>query len=346
MDEKIKISIVVPMYNAENYISAWIESILKQSYCNLEIVLVDDGSKDYTLEIAKKYQKKDSRICLISKENTGVSDSRNIGIENVHGRYLTFVDSDDYLEVNCIEVLLQEIQKNNSLHMVCCNHLYDYNGKRVYKTSRLKEGVYSYKELKDRLIDDGTLTGILFGSVCGVLYDLEIIRQYQLYFDKNLKVNEDGVFNLMYLWYIDGIAIIDKPLYVYRQWKEKKIFLYPINTELDKATEKILQFYTKKDVEYVQTKEFKRQMAARKVSVIFWKAFQINNTYDTNRICLYYLDELFHAISKKEYMALNQKEMGIYKKIIVWVMKKRWKYIFLIGIRFVYNPFKSYLKRI
>lgn len=346
MDEKVKISVVVPMYNAEKYITACIKSILEQTYWNLEIVLVDDGSKDHTLEIARKYQEQDSRIYLISKENTGVSDSRNVGIHNAHGKYLTFVDSDDYLESNCIEVLLKEKQKDTSLHMACCNHIYDYNGKRIYKASRLKEGMYSYKELKDQLIDDGTLTGILFGSVCGVLYDLEIIQKYQLYFDKNLKVNEDGIFNLRYLCHIDGIVVTEKPLYVYRQWKEKKVFLYSIDTELDKATEKIVQFYKERDVEYVQSKEFKRQITARKISIVFWKAFQISNTYDPNRVCLYYVNKLFHTISKKEYRELNWKKIGIYKKIIVWVMKKQWSYIFLIGIRFVYNPLKSYLKRV
>ena len=101
--QKDLISIVVPVYNVEDYLEKCIQSILNQSYKNLEIILVDDGSPDNCPKICDKYEKLDSRIKVIHKKNGGLSDARNIGIKNAKGKYISFVDSDDYIKENFIE---------------------------------------------------------------------------------------------------------------------------------------------------------------------------------------------------------------------------------------------------
>lgn len=117
--EKIKISIIVPVYNVEKYLEKCINSILTQTYQNLEIILVDDGSMDNSGEICDEYAKKDERIKVIHKENGGLSDARNAGIEIATGKYIGFVDSDDYIGKDMYEYLIRLIQKENADISIC-----------------------------------------------------------------------------------------------------------------------------------------------------------------------------------------------------------------------------------
>ena len=104
---KSKVSIVVPIFNIEEYLEDCIKSIINQTYKNLEIILINDGSTDCSLKICKKFKKLDKRIVLIDKDNTGVSNTRNIGINSATGDYITFVDSDDWLELDAIENMVK-----------------------------------------------------------------------------------------------------------------------------------------------------------------------------------------------------------------------------------------------
>ena len=112
------ISIIVPVYNAEKTIKKCIDSILAQTYRNFELILINDGSRDSSLNILKEYENTDERIVVISQENSGVSVARNKGIDSARGDYIIFVDSDDYISENALEVLKGEIEKNSKLDMV------------------------------------------------------------------------------------------------------------------------------------------------------------------------------------------------------------------------------------
>ena len=107
------ISVIVPVYNTEKYIEKCVMSILNQTYKNLEIILIDDGSTDNSPQICDSLAKKDNRITVIHQPNGGVSSARNIGLDNTHGDYITFVDSDDYIEPNMIEFLSENIGDTN-----------------------------------------------------------------------------------------------------------------------------------------------------------------------------------------------------------------------------------------
>lgn len=117
--EKELISVIVPIYNVEKYLERCIESIIKQTYKNLEIILVDDGSNDFSGKICDKYSKKDRRIKVIHKKNEGLSEARNSGLEIARGEYIGFVDSDDYIETNMYEYLLSLLKINNADISVC-----------------------------------------------------------------------------------------------------------------------------------------------------------------------------------------------------------------------------------
>ena len=118
MDEKL-ISVIVPVYNVERYLRQCIESITNQSYKNLQIILIDDGSKDNSGKICDEYAEKDKRVEVIHKENTGVSAARNTGLDNAKGEWITFVDADDWVEKNFCEILIKKATENESDCIAC-----------------------------------------------------------------------------------------------------------------------------------------------------------------------------------------------------------------------------------
>ena len=117
MDKKI--SIIVPIYNTEKYLKRCLDSLIKQEYENIEIILINDGSTDGSLQICEEYKNKDNRIVLIDKIHTGVSHTRNIGLENVSGDYIGFVDSDDYIDKDMFKNLMIGIEKYNADICMC-----------------------------------------------------------------------------------------------------------------------------------------------------------------------------------------------------------------------------------
>lgn len=119
------ISVIVPVYNMEQYLERCLESIVRQTYTNIEILLIDDGSKDRSGFICDQWQMRDSRITVLHKENGGLSDARNVGLEYAKGDYLCFVDSDDYLETDMLERLFDAL-KQNSAEIAVCNFVYEY----------------------------------------------------------------------------------------------------------------------------------------------------------------------------------------------------------------------------
>ena len=115
------VSIIVPAYNAQLHLAECLDSLLKQTYSNLQIIVVDDGSTDNTAVICDEYRKKDERIVVIHKSNGGLSDARNAGIEIAKGKYITLIDSDDYVEKDYVQFLYQLIKENNA-EMSICSH--------------------------------------------------------------------------------------------------------------------------------------------------------------------------------------------------------------------------------
>ena len=122
-----KISIIVPVYNTEKYLSKCLNSLIKQTYKDIEIIVVNDGSKDKSLEIAKKIAKQDNRIKVFNKENGGLSSARNFGIEKASGEYIGFVDSDDYIKENMFEILYNMIKEANAKIAICGWYLVEDN---------------------------------------------------------------------------------------------------------------------------------------------------------------------------------------------------------------------------
>ncbi|WP_318606622.1 glycosyltransferase family 2 protein [Mitsuokella jalaludinii] len=163
-----KVSIILPVYNVEAYLSRAIESLIKQTYQNIEVILVDDGSKDQSGKICDSYAEKDTRIKVIHKDNGGVSSARNAGLAIATGEYISFFDPDDFVTEDIIEFLLDNLKKNNADVSICAWD--DYYGNRCQP--------YSHAEIKDVYTGkDAILIQFKHGfySVCNMLFSRHII---------------------------------------------------------------------------------------------------------------------------------------------------------------------------
>lgn len=184
------VSIIVPIYNAEKTIEDCINSIINQSYKNIEIILVDDGSTDNSVSICKKMQSKDNRIIVYSKKNGGVSSARNYGLNVATGEYIGFVDSDDTINSEFIKTAIDNI-KNNNADLFCCN----YNeGKKKSKNSKLiKKYINIIKQ------DYMLLLKIYKGFLWNKIYKKELIEKHTIRLNENITMCEDLLFNFQYL---------------------------------------------------------------------------------------------------------------------------------------------------
>lgn len=202
------ISIIVPVYNAEKTIKKCVDSVLNQTYKNFELILINDGSKDNSLNILKEYETLDERILVISQENSGVSVTRNKGINEAKGEYIVFVDSDDYIEENALEILVNEIESNDKLDLVISGfYIVKNNNDKFINT-------ISENKTFDNL--DFLLNEKLFKFIStpwGKVYKSEIIKNNNIQFDKNLSLGEDTIFVLEYLKYIKTVKFINESLY-------------------------------------------------------------------------------------------------------------------------------------
>lgn len=198
------VSVIVPIYNSEKYIARCIESILNQTYKNIEVILINDGSSDKSLEIINYYKSIDNRILVINKKNEGVSIARNYGIEKSNGDYIGFVDSDDHIEENMYEVLVNRIQEDNSEMAVLTSYTINYFDK--YR-SNYNNTINSDDALK-------YLLRLSFPtSLWPYLYKREIIKGNCL--NKDIHFFEDFEFNFKVIKNTSKISLCDKLLYHY-----------------------------------------------------------------------------------------------------------------------------------
>lgn len=201
------ISIVIPVYNASQYLDKCITSILNQDYSNIEVILVNDGSSDNSLSICQKYAELDERIKYFDKPNGGVSSARNYGIEQATGRFICFIDSDDYVDSDFCSKLFSKFSEQTK--MVVLGLRKEYSNYCIKVPHRLKTDYYNIETIKKIAIDDGTLSGFTFHSSCSILFDLKTILVNNIRFNESLKYNEDGLFTTIYI-----LSLIDSNVYV------------------------------------------------------------------------------------------------------------------------------------
>ena len=218
------ISVIVPVYNVEKYLFKCYTSIANQTYSNIEIILVDDGSKDDSSKICDDIAKKDSRVYVIHKKNEGLGFARNSGLEIARGKFVLFVDSDDYIEENMIQKLFERILQFKSDTSFCGYSVFFEEEKRIKKESYYKNNVFEGNEIIDRVLlemvsglPNAPLDSVVPMSVWHGLYSLDLIKKYKIRFPSERQyISEDIIFHIEYLRYSKRISYIGDNLYNYR----------------------------------------------------------------------------------------------------------------------------------
>ena len=183
------ISIIIPIYNTSEFLANCLDSVINQTYVNLEIILINDGSTDNSLGICREYNKKDSRIIVINKKNEGVSSARNAGLDIFSGDYVTFIDSDDWVETDFIEILNQKIKDTDisTIGMKLIN-----SSKETLLTYSIDKSIYlSSDKVMATFLSLNTISSIGRSS-CNKLYSRKILNNVR--FDENINIGEDFKF--------------------------------------------------------------------------------------------------------------------------------------------------------
>lgn len=215
------ISVIIPVYNAEKYLHRCVQSVLSQTYTDIECILVNDGSKDKSLQLCQSFAKKDSRIIVVNKENEGVDKTRFEGLKHASGEFVMFLDSDDWLEKDAVENLMRPMsqfeadvvvgQIRNVYH-VAFLYLRDWRQKSLKNANKL----ISYEEMMEDYYLSFFGINILPVSMCATLYRRSVINQAQLQ-PSGLGFGEDLAFNMKLMPYVQKYYMIDKIIYNYRK---------------------------------------------------------------------------------------------------------------------------------
>lgn len=200
------VSVIIPVYNAEKYIDRCILSVVNQTHIDLEIIIINDGSTDNSLKICKEWEQKDNRIKVLNKRNTGVADTRNYGLNIAKGKYISFVDSDDFIEPNMYSEMIKLMKQNNSELCMCNFYIIDEIQKKPFIYSTI-ENADKHTILK--LVSESN-NGI---TVWGKLFIRNIIGNIK--FDTNISISEDVLFFYQYVDKIEKISNVKEPLYNY-----------------------------------------------------------------------------------------------------------------------------------
>lgn len=203
-----EISIIVPVYNVEKYLKRCVDSILAQTYKNFELILVDDGSPDNCPAMCDEFAELDNRIVVLHKKNGGVSSARNLGMEKAEGKYITFIDSDDFVSDKYLEYF-DEAKEDD--YVVSGYYSQNNNFEWIeHKQSYFKTNMDEIHICPD------LINGIPTGMIWGRRYKKDIIRRNNLYFDVKMKRSEDVLFNANYLSQSKSVTVLQNANYFYR----------------------------------------------------------------------------------------------------------------------------------
>ena len=210
-----KVSVIIPVYGAEQYLSSCIDSVLSQSYQNFELLLIDDGSQDCSGVICDEYDEKDPRIRVFHRKNHGVSSTRNFGIQRALGEYIVFVDADDLVLPDYIEELYNTISAGEKDSIAMCG----YQLLRGETLTVQKEPLFDYQKGRDCLYSqylEPIVTRKIHGSSCRILYPAQLLKNNQIIFT-DCKIAEDQLFLLEVISHCRNVRVTREPLYLYRQ---------------------------------------------------------------------------------------------------------------------------------
>lgn len=236
-----KVSIIVPVYNAQKTLQRCIESILNQDYTDFELLLINDGSKDDSGKICDEYASEDERVRVIHKENSGVSDSRNLALDEARGEYLQFLDADDWITPNATRLLVESAEQNNCDMVI--SDFYRVIGERLsHKGSIDEDGVLTREEFANFMMENPA--DFYYGVLWNKLYNREIVEKKHLRMDPKISWCEDFMFNLEYIRHCEKIFVLQVPIYYYVKTKGSLVSQGMSLTKTIKMKMMVFEYYT------------------------------------------------------------------------------------------------------
>lgn len=302
------VSVIVPIYKVEHYLSRCVDSILAQTYTNLEVILVDDGSPDNCPSICDEYAKKDSRVKVVHKKNGGLSSARNAGLDVANGKYISFIDSDDWVENCFIENLVNALESENADMSACkfCRTKGDVATREWF--------IEAVKVIKEEKFASIFLESSYAGYACNKLFKSDIIKNNNLRFDEKIFNGEDFPFTTEYILYVNKVAYIEQDLYYY-YFRETGIMNTITLTErfvtILYAREKTLEFLSKHAPEC-----YDRCKASYLSILCKIKYMAMANSVKHNKVLLSVNDKL--KIARKGLFKL--KNVGVKDKLKLFIM--------------------------
>lgn len=262
MNDNVKVSIIVPVYNVEKYVVQCIESLQQQTYSNIEIVLVDDGSTDRCPEICDAYSKEDERIVVIHKQNGGLVNAWIDGTRASTGEYLCFVDSDDWVEKDMIAEFVA-VSNPDCEEIICSDLWLEFESRCEERKNQLKSGEYSEDVLTD-IWEKGILGNeqrLIMFSRCTKLISRRLIENNIQFCEKSIRMGEDLNIILPALLDCKRLVVLDKKFYHYRQNEDSIIHVYDPNMYRDirnlyKAMKHILEQKQIRNAHELASKEY------------------------------------------------------------------------------------------
>lgn len=314
------ISVIIPVYKCEKYLAQCIESVLNQTFQDFELILVDDGSLDSSPQICDEYAQKDVRIQVIHKKNGGVSSARNEGIKVARGEYITFIDSDDYIDAEMFQGLYEKIKLNEGdLIISGLRYIFEETKKQIEyplpdKKFLIQEIDKVYNEIK---------SGFGFSAIYAKLYKTEIIRDNQILYAEDFSILEDGSFVLEYLKYCSICILSNEVFYNYRQAIEMSL-MKAFNSNAINALE-----HYKKNGEWLEkllNKKNADDYYIRLYSLFYSFLIQIFSRSGLNRVAKKTLLKTYikHSVTRRIIANIKSSKLKLRHKVIFILIKLKW----------------------
>lgn len=320
-----KISVIIPVYNVDTYLEQCLESIIVQTFANLEIILINDGSTDQSAKICEDYKAKDYRITVVHQKNVGVSSARNAGINIATGDYITFVDSDDWLETIMYSEMINVAKNIKDADVIMCDFVNIKNGNKENISVDIRNGYYTKKEIVSEiyptLLVTENLGRIPIVSACTCLFRKELLIDNQINFNVDLRFSEDYLFMADVMlkansfYYVKG-----KYFYNYRQYQSSRSKKYQTEWWFNFIT---LNTKLKELVSNYRDDNFSRQLKLQMLhSAVFLcnALYQDKNMKDGEKVLL--MKQLFNdsRLSEVFYdLRLNHQKIGL--KITLYLVR-------------------------
>ena len=309
----VKISVIIPIYNDEKYLGQCLDSIITQTFTDIEILCINDGSSDNTAEILEEYGKRDSRIRIFTQTHKGTSSARNVGLNHACGDYIYFADSDDYIDRNTLETIYSiTTEKDLDVLIFKLVSFDNYTDERNYHYSDMpflaefEDTVFSHMDIKDHLLEiDVTLYTKLFKSE--VLSDVR--------FEEGL-IFEDNLFFIKYIFNCDRISFYDECLY------NKRIHNHSIISLASKDYVDIITIFNMINDVFRQKgcyDEFKEKLFMRKIDAIYYRFELINEDYKEyffSEIRKDYLQKRDEYESELDFSMIDERSKAIFKSVL------------------------------